>query len=82
MLEVRTLPIPRIRVPVKRLKTLEPGRVASLSESILEEGQKTPIRVRADGDGYILIEGLHRIEALKALGEETVEGFVVRSQQH
>jgi len=32
--------------------------------------------------GYVLIEGLHRLEALKALGEEMVEGYLVRAVLH
>lgn len=82
MLLKETFPIASIRVPVKRRKTLEEARVAALAEDMLEHGQLTPIRVRADGDGYVLIEGLHRLEALKALGEETVEGYKVRARLH
>jgi hypothetical protein len=57
MLERRDFEIDSIRVPVKRRKTLDPEKAAALAESILEEGQKTPISVRADGDGFILVEG-------------------------
>ncbi|GGA31599.1 ParB N-terminal domain-containing protein [Neptunicoccus cionae] len=70
-----TFPIDQIRVPVKRKKTLEPAKVDALAEDILENGQITPIRVReGKTGGYVLIEGYHRLEALRALGEETVEG--------
>lgn len=82
MLIKETLPIAAIRVPVKRQKTLEPDKVQSLAEDILENGQLTPIRVRADGDGFILIEGLHRLEALKALGEDSIDGYRVRARLH
>ncbi|MCU9847750.1 ParB N-terminal domain-containing protein [Defluviimonas sp. WL0024] len=82
MLEKTTFPIDRIRVPVKRAKTLDPEKVAALAESILEEGQLTPIRVRADGENFVLVEGLHRLEALKALGEETVEGYLTHARLH
>lgn len=82
MLRKENLPIESIRVPVKRLKTLDEDRVMVLAEDILANGQLTPIRVRADGDGYVLIEGLHRLEALKALGEETIQGYIVRARLH
>ncbi len=82
MLKPQTLPIDRIRVPVKRAKTLNEAKVAELAESILEEGQKVPIQVRADGDGYVLIEGLHRLEAQKELGEATIEGYLVQARKH
>lgn len=82
MLKKINFPIDRIRVPVKRAKTLDPSKVAELAESILTEGQLTPIRVRADGENFVLIEGLHRLEALRALGEETVEGYLVHARLH
>lgn len=82
MLERHELEIARIYVPVKRARTLDPARVAALAEDILEHGQLTPISVRLDerpdGPRYVLLEGLHRLEALKALGEKTVTGFVVQ----
>lgn len=82
MLIKETFPIAMIRVPVKRAKTLEADKVEQIAESIIEQGQTTPIRLRKSKDGYVLIEGLHRLEALKALGEETVEGYLVRAVLH
>ena len=82
MLEKKTFSIDTIYVPAKRAKTLEPERVAALAEDILEHGQTTPIRLRADGARFVLIEGLHRLEALRALGEAHVEGYVVRARLH
>ena len=82
MLLKEPFPIVKIRVPVKRMKTLDVAKVQEIAENMLEEGQTTPIRVRKSKDGYVLIEGLHRLEALKALGEETVEGYLVRAVLH
>lgn len=82
MLKRHELPIDRIRVPVKRAKTLDPDKVLALAEDMLDCGQTTPIRVRADGDGYVLIEGLHRLEALRAVGEATVLSYLVAARQH
>ncbi len=80
MLQKQEFPIARIYVPAKRARTLESAKVEELAESMLEEGQKVPIRVREDGDRFVLVEGLHRLEALKALGEETVEGYLVQAR--
>jgi ParB-like chromosome segregation protein Spo0J len=82
MLVKTAFPIARIRVPVKRAKTLDPAKVNQLAEAILTEGQLTPIRVRADGENFVLIEGLHRLEAMRALGEETIEGYLVHARLH
>lgn len=71
-----------VRVPVKRKKTLDPDKVQALAEDILENGQTTPIRLRAGKVGFVLIEGLHRLEALRALGEETVDAYLVSARLH
>jgi len=67
-----TLAIADIYVPVKRRATRDEKRVNEMAASILEKGQQTPILVRADGARFVLVEGLHRLEAAKALGEKTV----------
>ena len=82
MLEKKTFPIEMIYVPTARAKTLDQDKVLALANDILENGQRTPIRLRADGVRFVLIEGLHRLEALRALGEETIEGFLVRARLH
>lgn len=75
-------PIADIRVPVKRKKTLDPAKVIQLAEDILENGQTTPIRLREGKVGYVLQEGYHRLEALRSLGEEKIEAFLVRARLH
>ena len=82
MLESHSVPIEDVRVPVKRVKTLEEDKVMALAEDILEHGQKVPIRVRKDAKGYVLIEGFHRLEAMRALGEETIKAYIVSARQH
>ncbi|SNT42067.1 ParB N-terminal domain-containing protein [Tropicimonas sediminicola] len=82
MLKKALYPIDKIRVPVKRIKTLDPDKVLELAESIMQHGQTTPIRLRKDGDRFVLIEGLHRLEALRALGEETIIGYLVSARLH
>jgi hypothetical protein len=43
---------------------------------------KRPIRVRVDGARFVLVEGLHRLEAAKALGEKTIVCFLVDARKH
>ena len=81
MLKRESFPIAKIYVPVKRRATLRPEAVCEIAESMLEIGQETPILVRRDGDRFVLVEGLHRLEACKALGEETIVGFLVSAQR-
>ena len=81
LLRDETFRIIDIYVPVKRRATLDPAAVTAIAESILEEGQKTPIQVRRDGERLVLIEGLQRLEACRSLGEETIIGIVVRARR-
>ncbi len=76
------IPIAEIYVPVKRKNTLDPARVETLAQSIMEEGLKLPISVRRGNNRYVLVNGLHRLEACRALGEETIESIIVRARQH
>ena len=81
-MEDQPLPIDKIYVPVKRRSTLNVETVETLALEILEEGQKVPIQVRADGKRFVLIEGLHRLEACRSLGEKTINAFLVRARLH
>jgi uncharacterized ParB-like nuclease family protein len=38
--------------------------------------------VRPDGERYVLIEGLHRLEACRKLGEENILGYLVQARRH
>jgi sulfiredoxin len=82
MMKRQAYSIADIYVPVKRRADLDPKRVADLAASILEVGQREPILVRADGKRFVLVEGLHRLEACRALGEETVAAFLVQARKH
>ena len=72
-----SFPIEKIFVPTKQKKAIKPEIVGEIAESILDIGQQAPISIRHDGDRLVLVEGLHRLEACKALGETTILGVVV-----
>jgi ParB-like chromosome segregation protein Spo0J len=82
MLKAKPLKTASIYVPTKRRATLDPSKVAQLAESILDRGQTTPIMVREDGERFVLVEGLHRLEACKSLGEETILAYLVQARRH
>ena len=82
MMEEQEFNTADIYVPVKRRATLDPKTVEEIAESMIDEGQRTPIMVREDGKRYVLIEGLHRLEACKLLGEETIRGLLVQARLH
>jgi sulfiredoxin len=82
MMKRETFAIANIYVPAKRRATLDPKKAQEIAESILQVGQQVPILVRRDGDRFVLIEGLHRLEACKQLGEETIFGYLVQARRH
>ena len=82
MLRVHRVRIDGIYVPTARKKTLHPETVRHLAEDIVANGMKTPIQIREDGKRYVLVEGLHRLEAAKWLGEETIDAYLVQAKRH
>lgn len=73
--------IDEIYVPVKRRKDLNARTVDTLAESILVEGLQSPISVRRDEGRYVLVTGLHRLEACRALGEDTIDAVIVQARK-
>ncbi len=82
MLKKEVFEIARIYVPMKRRATLDSTRTNAIAESMLVSGQTTPILVRQDGGRFVLVEGLHRLEAARALGEKTIIGYRVDARKH
>lgn len=82
MLRIEDVPLDKIYVPTARRKTLHPETVRTLAEDIVDNGLKTPIQVRHDGDRFVLVEGLHRLEAVKWLGEKTIKAYRVQAKKH
>ncbi len=78
MLKSEFLKLDEVYIPVARRKALEPDKIEEMAESILEEGQKVPIQVRRGNGRFVVVNGAHRVEAAKLLGEETIEAFIVR----
>lgn len=68
-----------------RLRPINQAHVGALMASIREIGLQTPITVMsvADGADYrmILVAGLHRLEALRQLGEEFADCIVIDDDQ-
>jgi sulfiredoxin len=81
MLKSVPVPLAEIYVPVKLRAALEPAKVEALAESILEKGQQSPIQVRRDKERYVLVTGLHRLEAVRSLGEKTIDALIVSARR-
>lgn len=73
--------IEKIYVPMRKRKALDPGRVQALAEDILENGQRNAILIRPDENRMVLVEGLHRLEACKSLGDDTINALIVQARK-
>jgi|TARA_B100000315_G_scaffold254609_1_gene296049 ParB-like chromosome segregation protein Spo0J len=82
LLKPITVKIEEIYVPAGRRKELDPQKVETVAEEIMEEAEEQPIMVREGKGRYVLVKGVHRLEARKALGEETIQVFIVGAQLH
>jgi ParB-like chromosome segregation protein Spo0J len=78
--EPQSFPIEKIHVPEKKRKALKPEIVEDIAESILDIGQREAILVRREKDHFVLVEGLHRLEACKALGERAILGVLISAE--
>ena len=82
LLKVVAIALDDIYVPTKLRKPLDPKAVEALAESIVEIGQQAPILVRRDKERFVLVSGLHRIEACRMLGERTIKANIVQSRKY
>jgi len=78
-----TVKLSDIYVPAKLARTLDEAKVETRAEDILEHGLETPVQLRRDEERgrYVLVAGLHRLEAVRALGEETIEALIVHARR-
>ena len=83
MMKSVPIKIAEIQVPMKFKGLLDPVKAAALAEDILANGQKTPIQVRRDEKTkrYVLVAGLHRLEAVRSLGESTIDALIVAARK-
>lgn len=76
------IPIDRIYIPTALRQPLDAKKLEEIAISIADIGQQTPILVRPDKERYVLVSGLHRLEACRALGETTIIANVVQARKH
>ena len=82
MLKIVPIKLDEIYVPTGLRKELDEGKTALAAEDMMDGEEAKPIQVRQGKGRYVLVKGLHRVEAAKALGEETIEGIVVAARKH
>lgn len=75
------LKIDEIYIPQALRKPIDAEKLRTIAESIAEIGQQTPILVRPDKERFVLVSGMHRLEACKALGESTIIVYLVQAKK-
>ena len=82
LMKPTVIKIEQIYIPAALRQPLDPKKLEEIAVSIADIGQQTPILVRPDKERYVLVSGLHRLEACRALGETTVIANVVQARKH
>jgi sulfiredoxin len=80
-MKAQDIPIGEIYIPAARRKTLDQDKADALAEDIMENGHNFPIQVRQGKGRYVLVEGLHRLEACQSLGEEKISAYIVQAKK-
>lgn len=71
------IPVNKILVPEGRLRLVDEEWAALIGAAMVEIGQKTPIDVVADGDGYRLVAGGHRLRGAQIVKMKTIEARIL-----
>ncbi len=74
--------IDEIYVPADRRKEIEPEKVEAEAEAMMDDDAEQPIQVRRGKGRFVLVSGVNRLEASKALGEETIRAYIVGVRLH
>lgn len=75
----QSVPLSAIRVPEDRARSLDKQWAEALAAMFKDHGNKVAIEVRKDGDGYVLVAGLHRLEAAKLCAWEELTVKVIEA---
>ncbi|CCQ73938.1 ParB N-terminal domain-containing protein [Magnetospira sp. QH-2] len=84
MLKPVQVNIDEIYLPLDRRKELDPQKVEQVVEQLMNDEDLPPIQVRLDTKKkrYVLVKGVHRLEARKVVGDETVAVYLVGARLH
>ncbi len=78
---LRHVPLDRIAPnPYQPRKVFDPAGLEELADSIRRYGVLTPLTVRREGEGYLLIAGERRLRASRMAGLETVPCYILTAE--
>lgn len=76
MSNIIEIPLASIAVGSDRARNLDPDWAEGLARIVEQQGLFHPISVRAAAEGHALVSGLHRLEAFRILGRETIPAIL------
>jgi ParB-like chromosome segregation protein Spo0J len=82
LLKAISVKIEDVYVPAGRRKELDADKLDQAIEGIMEDVELEPIQVRKGDGRYVLVKGIHRLEARKALGDINIQVFIVGARLH
>ena len=82
MLKSEVVNIDEIYVPADRRKEIDAEKIEAEAKTMMEDDDDQPIQVRRGKGRFVLVSGVNRLEASKALGEETIRAYVVGARLH
>lgn len=84
MLKAVPVKLAEIYVPAKFKGQLDAKKAQALHDEIIADGgMKMPIQVRRDEaqKRYVLVAGLHRLEAMRLIGETVIDCYIVAARK-
>ena len=79
MLRVVAVKIEDIYVPTARRQELDQTTLDEATESLMRGDEQKAIRVREGKGRLVLLKGVHRLEACKAVGETEIGAYIVQA---
>ncbi len=80
-MKAEIIKIEEIYVPTGHRKNIDQEKVDERAEIMMGDEGNKPIRVRPGKGRYVLVEGVHRLEAAKALGETNIMAYIVNAKR-
>lgn len=81
MLKVIPVKIADIYITTARKAEFDQDKIDAITEDMLEGNPQKPIKVRKGKGRFVLLSGINRLEACKAVGEEEIGAYIVQAQK-
>lgn len=81
MLKVIPVKIAEIYITTARRAEFDQDKIDALIESMMNGEPLKPLKVRKGKGRFVLLSGINRLEACKAVGETEIGAYIVQAQK-